>query len=105
MGRLRFDRTTQHVPVKNTSTNPDDAVAVLHDVDLAIAAPVPQGPRADAEDCGGFHDGEEFICRHTFVLNTIELVTRRTPPQRGVRPPCVLRRKRCSLLRESPPLR
>jgi hypothetical protein len=62
MIRSRSDRTTQHVPVKDTSTNPDHSVSVLHDLDLSIAYPVAQGPRANAEDGGGFDHDEEFIC-------------------------------------------
>jgi len=60
----RFDRTTCHVPVKHTPSNPDDSAAVLHDVDLAIADPVSQRPRPDSQIRGGLDDGEEFVFRH-----------------------------------------
>jgi hypothetical protein len=65
MTRSRFNRTTRHVPVKHTSPNSDDAVAVLYDLDLAIADPVAQRPRADAQVSGGLDDGEQLVRAHT----------------------------------------
>src|SRR4029453_11064810 len=56
MTRSRFNRTTRYVPVKHTSSNANDAVAVLDHVNLSLANPMPQGPGPNPEVVGGINN-------------------------------------------------
>jgi hypothetical protein len=68
MTRSRFDRTTCYVSVKHTSTNADDPVAILDDLNLAVTDPMSKRPRPDAKVFGSLHDSEKFVGIHERFL-------------------------------------
>ena len=64
MRPLRSDRTARYEVVQRTALQPDEPVAVLDELDLAVGNPVSHRPRADAQQLRGLDNREQVCGRH-----------------------------------------
>jgi len=61
---LRLDGTPRHKSIEDAAFQTYKTVAILHEVDLAVADPVTHCRRADAEVLGGLDGGQQLIGGH-----------------------------------------
>jgi hypothetical protein len=64
----RFDRTTGDESIQYAPPDAHEAVAVLDDVDLVIANPVPKRPGTDSQVACGLDHIQKLIRRHLLLL-------------------------------------